>query len=367
MARLAYIFFATVIWSSSLVADPIRVTSWNVSAGLLESLSSRTNDFGYLNSSLSPDVLVLVEVAGLLEAQQIAKNLGWENYQIAVSDWAKMENNVFFALEAAVISKIPIEQVIEIDASPDGVHSVHDADGILTTVAVTERALDTSALGGIGAVSRFDRGSMRVDLANGLSIFPVHLKSNRNSACIRASDTREGLQRLGIPVPSSLNAMIDDGFRQATDETLNNAVKRERVIAGVKVFADEAVGEGRYVVVAGDFNTAFEPGKVGTSLDDCSLKNFGCSAGPFPAGMCSDDDGFDDTFGILTEPLVGSVSWEIVTKDLERTFDDPRFADKAIDHFAVPSDQAGRFTSVEVAGETFGSDHFPISLMYNPE
>ena len=341
-----------------------KIVSWNVSPQLLETVRARQKDMNDLNVALEPDVLILLEVAGFEEAKVLADGRNWPNYYLAVTDWAKMKNNVSFALEAAVISKVPIEKVIEYDPKPDGTHPVIDQTGAEISVPVSEVEVDAAGIPGINQLSGFDRVSMRVDLSNGLSVFPVHLKSSRNSTCYLASDINKNLRRLGLPENPNVPDMLENGFAAATKENVSSAMKRERVIAAVKLEADKAVAEGRDVLIAGDFNTSFEPGKVGSSLDDCTLQDFTCEKAPFPAAACSDGDGFDDTFAILSESLVGKGKWTILTEGLGSTYDDDAFADRAIDHIAVPISQTTKFGTTNKAPKVFGSDHFPIFVTY---
>lgn len=342
-----------------------KIVSWHVSPQLLESVRARQNDMSDQNLARDPDVFVLIEVADLIEAKVLADGLNWPNNYLAVTDWAKMRNNVSFALEAAVISKLPIEKVIEYDPKPDGTHPVIDQTGAEISVPVSEVMVDAAGIPGINQLGGFDRVSMRVDLNNGLSLFPIHLKSSRRSTCYLVSDINKNLRRLGLPENPNVPDMLENGFAAATKETVSSAMKRERVIAAVKLEADKAVAEGRDVLIAGDFNTSFEPGKVGSSFDDCTLRDFTCEKTPFPADACSDGDGFDDTFAILAEGLVGERKWTVLTSDLGRTYDDEAFADRAIDHMAAPSDQAGKFHGIAASKKTFGSDHFAIFVNFN--
>lgn len=355
------IMLASVVSHS---AADTKIVAWNASPQLFESVQARKSDLEKLNSDLQPDVLVLIEVAGLEEAKVLAASLGWQDYNLAVSDWAKMSTNVYFALETAVVSKIPIEKTIELDPTPDGVNPVVDQDGNATSASVDEVEADTKGISGINTLARTDRVSMRVDLSNGLTVFPVHLKSNRNSVCGLASDLNKNLRKLGVAENSDIEDMLSNGFEAATKETLSNAMKRERVIAAVKLEADKAIDEGREVVIAGDFNTSFEDGKAGSAFADCTLQDFSCSRAPFPAEACSDGDGYDDTFAILTESLVGKKQWDVLTSELGRTYDDDAFADRAIDHIAVPADMSASFSSVGKADKTYGSDHFPVFVTH---
>ncbi|WP_429930416.1 hypothetical protein [Agrobacterium vitis] len=212
-------------------------------------------------------------------------------------------------------------------------------------------------------VAATDRGTLRVDFSNGLTIFPVYLKSNSNDACFAAGDTVANLKKLDLPALPALQEILDKGSEVKAKADKDNAFKRERVIAATKIIADMAANEGRTVLIAGDWNTSFEPGKVGQSFDDCQLAAFSCEKAPFPAEKCN-GDGYDDTFAIMTVPLSGSQKWKIVTEQLGRTYTDTKFADKAIDHIAISDAKVAQFMMPEISPDSFGSDHFPISITW---
>ena len=207
-----------------------------------------------------------------------------------------------------------------------------------------------------------DRGTMRVDLENGLTLFPLHLKSNRVGQCSDLARAGSALRAAGIDVPAEVQAAFDNGFAKATKTRLSNAAKRERVMAATIVVAEDAVADGRTVVIAGDLNTAFETGKSGADLSsDCKLSDFSCAKAPFPEAARSGSDGFDDTLGMLEAGLVGDTKWTVLSKGLPRTYDDPAFANAAIDHIVVPVADSDRFSTAIRASETYGSDHYPIA------
>ena len=52
--------------------------------GLFEAVVDRRDDVRALNPTLQPDVLVLIEVAGLKEVREIATALGWPTWHAAV-------------------------------------------------------------------------------------------------------------------------------------------------------------------------------------------------------------------------------------------------------------------------------------------
>ena len=263
----------------------------------------------------------MVEVAGLAEARQIVNGLGWKDYHAVVSNWSRVTNSAFQGLEAVVVSKIAIDRAVELDASPDGHHASFGAGSMVSRLpAVSEQAIKNTSLPTLGAFTNSDRGSMRVDLANGLTIFPVHLKSNRNNSCIGVDNAIGAIRSQDSEVADRLKAFFENGFRKATDDHLKNARKRERMMAAVLVEANKAVAEGRKVLITGDFNVAFEPGKSGTKFEDCPLKDFSCRKAPFPKKACR-GDGFDDTLAILERPLIGTQSWTFLSRNLDRTFE----------------------------------------------
>ncbi|WP_421365843.1 hypothetical protein [Agrobacterium tumefaciens] len=369
---------ALVLTATSAAADPVKIVSWNIGPGLEEPMLERKGDFASLDAELKPDVIVMVEVIGRRGAEIAAQNLGWSQYHVAVSDFAFAKTDVFQGLEVAVISKIPIVSVTEYDVTPDG--NTHDVFGTSGTVTVAEKLLTSSGISNVEPTGGFDRGTLRVDLSNGLTIFPVHLKSNNNGACSSATSARSTLSGMQITVPPALQDAILNGFPKQVAADKRNAAERERVIAAVKKVADEAVAEGRTVVIAGDYNTSFEPGKVGSEFADCDLQPFECKQAPFKASACT-GDGFDDTFAILSKPLVGSARFSVLTEGLGRTYEDKVFADAAIDHIAVDAERASAFRAPQLTcqepdpkGATaktvracglHGSDHFPIATIFD--
>lgn len=353
----------TLYFVSDANAADVKIVSWNAEAGMYEAIEKRHTDFGQLVSDLNPDVLVLIEVNGPEELKRIISGLGWTEYHAVLSDFSDVNTDAFSGLEVAVISKIPITAATELDASnADGTHAVFGTFGALPT---TEEKLSSQGISHIQPLANTDRGTLRVDLANGLTIFPVHLKSNTNGPCIDADEASKTLAKMGLAIPAEISNGIANGFDLSTKENVLNAVKRERVIAAVEKQARAASSEGRMVVIAGDFNTSYEAGKVGSTFDDCNLANYGCAKMPFPANTCVAGDGYDDTLSILELGLTGGAPWKVLTKELGRTYDDDAFADKAIDHIAVPATISSKFAVATKSGETYGSDHFAVMTTYS--
>jgi endonuclease/exonuclease/phosphatase family metal-dependent hydrolase len=355
----ALLLLSTTVLSQQTSAAEVKIASWNVAASTYEKVLARAADYKSMADALQPDVIVLVELTGRPDLKAIAEAIGWPSYFAVVSDGQTQGDEIHMALEVGVLSKVPITSVIEYDPKPEGhisqvfTNSKPEGDSLIPVKEMPLKGIDKMGL------AATDRGTLRVDLANGLTIFPVHLKSNSNNVCFAATQTLENLAKLKLPPLQALQDIADKGSDLKAKADLDNAFKRERVIAATKVVADQAVADGRTVLIAGDWNTSFEPGKFGQSLDDCNLAAFSCAQAPFPKDACV-GDGYDDTFAILTVPLSGTQKWTMLTRDLGRTFDETAFADKAIDHMAVPVSNASAFAEPKVASETFGSDHYPI-------
>lgn len=360
--RITFLAAATSLLSSAALAQSeTRIVSWNAEATMYESMEKRGVEIRKLDADLKPDVLVLIEITGPEEFKRLIGFLGWPEYHAVISDFDDVKDSAFTGLEVAVISKTPIASATEYDAEPEG--DSNKVFGTFGELAVTEKLISSKGISHITEMAKTDRGTLRVDLASGLTVFPVHLKANTNSSCSNLDAMIKGYNGMGLAVPAELAQSFADGFTKATKDNLLNAVKREQVIAATKQLSDAAADEGRKVVVAGDFNTSFEAGKFGQSFDDCTLMNFTCDKGPFPADKCA-GDGYDDTFAILEKPLLGKRQWTFLTRNLGRTYKDDAFADLAIDHVAVPADQVAMFSVSTKGAETYGSDHFPVVTIF---
>ena len=318
------------------LAQPLRIVVWNIENATVSKVAEQRDDIQRLERDLRPDVLVLQEVSGGgPAAHAIAAALGWADVYIAVSDFYPPDPlKPHYSQELAVISRVPIVSVVEYDPRPDNkTFSVFGPSG--TSQPVAEERLTADGISGFGGgISRYSKGTIRVDLDGGISLFPVHLKSD----FIRAKK------------PGAI-----------TDARIKNAKKREVTIAAIVREASKSAKAGRITVILGDFNTTFEPGKFGAEIADCQLQDFPRAPAPFPPSACN-GPGYDDTLGILEAGLVGAQRWSFLTRNLGRTWfgEDNRFGDFAIDHVAVPVEQSDRFGIAAKANERYGSDHWPV-------
>ena len=358
-----FVVAATSMLVSQVWASEVRIVSWNVAAQPMERVLARASDYRAMSDALAPDVLVLIELTGVDDLKAIAKAVGWPTYYAAVSDGQLQGSEIHFSLEVGILSRVPITSVVELDSKPEGrTHPVFtsmepDGDASIPVKEVQLKGIDKMGL------AASDRGTLRVDLSNGLTVFPVHLKSNSNDVCFAANDTIDNLKKLNLPPVPALQEILDNGSEVKAKADRDNAFKRERVIAATKAVADMAINEGRTVLIAGDWNTSFEAGKFGQSFDVCVLAPFSCEKAPFLAEKCS-GDGYDDTFAIMTGPLVGNQKWKMTTERLGRTYTDTKYADKAIDHIAIPEAKSAEFSMPEVGSDPFGSDHYPVSITW---
>jgi len=365
MIKRSVALFCLLAFPSFANANDIKIITWNVKPSFYEGLPLRANDFRQLVSDHNPDILVLIEVTGDVELKRIANYLGWKHYYGIASNQSIARTSAFEALETAVISKIPIKNVIEYDVLPDGHHEVFTEDGEKTG-HISERQLTADGISGFGqTLANYDRGTMRVDIGDELSIYPVHLKSNRNNECFDLSDATRFFKKQGLNYDKAADIALTKGFDKATQRRISNAQKRERVIAAVSRVASDSIKEGRVTIIAGDYNTAFEKGKYGQKVEDCELQNFSCAKAPFPENACSGADGFDDTLGMLETGIIADQQWTFLSRDFGRTYKDNKFADAAIDHIAVDKQSSMRFSNSFVADKTYGSDHFPIVTTFS--
>lgn len=362
-----------VALSCALLAGPAlaqtKIVVWNAQASLDERTLNRLDDFKAFAETTDPDVIVLIEMSGEASVEHFVGTLDWDEAYYVSSDLSELSTNVFFALEMAVISKRPIKQVIEYDTSVDGVHAVRTKSGDVLNI-VKEELLTSDKIPVFGQpLSKRDRGTIRVDLDNGLSLFPVHLKSNRVGVCSDPRDALRTIKANGFDLSEALLAQLEGaystGFPKATAGHLSNAEQRERVMAAVARVAQDAIDDGRHAVILGDFNTSYEPGKKGDLPSDCTLSDFSCAKAPFPEEACVGGDGYDDTLSILEKGYAAEAKWSVLSEGLPRTYDDTAFADAAIDHIAVPISSTSRFSKAVRVDQLFGSDHYPVSVEFS--
>lgn len=231
-----------------------------------------------------------------------------------------MTGKWFRSLEVAIISKAPFVSVAEWDTTGNLPHGdSYDPRSSDVSVSMLSLALEIT----MKDQERPSRGFLRADFAGGLSVYAVHWKSS--------------------------------GGASGDDDPLN-AAKRENNARGVARDASDQLGQGRTVLIAGDYN--IQPiGKhvrVGSDIiQDCTPSLGNCGAG----GL----DGYDDSIKIVSD--IGN-GFRLLSQELRPTYLRGNFGPGAIDHIAVAGPMATDFstaTTISVNSDNyFGSDHSPV-------
>lgn len=303
-ASLLFVLFLGIpLW-----AEDVRIVTWNVK-DILDTgdVTSRRTDLKNMANALEPDVLVIQEITSQLVAERIRDRMELTGYHVACSDFVQSDNANRSAFEVAIISRWPMQQVIEYDPSTDN----NDDDD------PEELPLEPLLKIGIEAV-RTSRGYLwaRIDDIK-LTVAVVHLKSSR-------------------------------GRSGSTDKS--NAKKRELVAAAVALGVNEDIGlfPDYSFVCLGDLNVGHtDVKKNGTDLDDDCFSN------------CSGRDRYDETHALLRGGLVGGLTMRnVVLSRTTSTF--PAFRGTPIDNIYVTGALEDEFSDAEVGTNTFGSDHLPV-------
>jgi len=308
----------------SLDAGGPRLMTWNIDGGEASSATIGARIERAFAAVGPVDVLVLQEIVeqGQVEAAAAAGEFShW-----ALSDFSPpvaITKAWHKSLEVAVLSRLPITSVAEWDTTgplPEG-----------------DRYPPRTSAAGIPSISLRlaidagnpppSRGFLRVDLVNGWSVYAVHWKSSRGRDCTRRDRA--------------------------------NARLREVQAAGLAADAEETLGRGRTVIVAGDFNIQ-APGRVlrvgRDPDDDCAPTDGSCEA------VCGERgrgwkrwgsrvrDGYDDSIALL---LRMDPSARLLSGSLDSTYVLRRFPGGAIDHILV-ADKRGADRGVADAGANTG-------------
>lgn len=310
---------------SGAQAAPLPLMTWNIEAGEITPAALAKRIEQALDSVGPVEVLVLQEIISETQVEAAAKAGGFRYW--AMSDFSpplKITNAWHKSLEVAVLSRRPIESAAEWDTTGrkrygDG----HPPRTSAPRVPTRELRVDIKA-----DDAQPPRGFLRVDLADGWTVYAVHWKSSRGKHC------------------------------NAQDRA--SARERERQATGLAADAASALAVGRTIIVAGDYNIQ-APGRVlrvGTDPSvDCAPTQGRCEGLCGPGGL----DGYDDSIAIL---LGIDPSARLLSGDLDATYLPRRFPGGAIDHILVAGPKADRFanaTTPPVTGKHWqGSDHRPV-------
>ena len=293
---------------TSLRSEEVRIVTWNVKDIFnTGDVTSRKTDLKSMADTLRPDVLVIQEITSQRVAEKIRDEMGLDGYYVACSDFVQSDSPTRNAFEVAIISKWPMQQVIEFDPTVDN----NDEDD------PEELPLEPLLKIGIEEVGTA-RGYLwaRIDDIK-MTVAVVHLKSS--------------LGRVG-----------------STDKS--NAKKRELVAAAVANGVNEDISyfPDYSFIALGDMNVGHSDGKKnGTDIDDDCYKN------------CEDRDLYDETHALLGAGLVGGLAMRnVVLSRTEATY--PSFPSSPIDNIYIAGEKKDEFSEAVVGADTFGSDHLPV-------
>jgi endonuclease/exonuclease/phosphatase family metal-dependent hydrolase len=308
LALVAWLMASSPGWSQDI--QHLRIVNWNAQALFEPSAAqTRTTDFQQFAQDLKPDILLLQEVTKLATVEKVRDLMGLEGYHIVMSDFEQNDGGAFNALEVAIISRLPVANVLEFDRSPDN----QPGDP-------AEQKLERVDLPGI-AETGVSRGFLYAEVPEvNLTLIVTHLKSS--------------------------NGLVGEPDRQ-------NAQKRELVAAAIAEHVDEILtraGNGQTVLVAGDFNVGeTDAAKNGRVLDEDRVDS--------QAG-----DRYDDTHAILSAGLIGGLRMASLTKSLgQETYVGAPFPGTGpIDVIYVAGPRVSQFTLAGAGSHAYGSDHLPV-------
>lgn len=293
-------------------SENLRLVTWNAKELFRpENAIAREDNLKQLAQEMKPDILFLQEVTSLGVVEAVRDVMDLQGYHVACSDFTQDDSQEFASFEVGIISRFPLDQVIEFDPSPDNEDEA-DPD---------ESPLPAPLLRLGIPPQETERGYLwaRIDQLK-MTVAVVHLKSSRG--------------KIGLP-----------------DET--NAKEREFVIAAVAagMIEDKALLPDYTYLVAGDFNVGNQDqGKLGRDLmEDCLKRD------------CDGADRYDETHAILAEGIMGGLRMRNLTLSIpEPTFVGGFPRTGPIDNIYVDGAARDRFSEAVKAATPFGSDHFPV-------
>ncbi len=335
--------------------DPLRVVTWNVFRGTENDMDWRKGGLIAAGEQINADVIVLQEVTSLEAARQIAGFLGMPDADVVISDWSDDNGEWYQALEVAVISKLPILNAKEFETSaldgrpPQAISSrgaIPTGEDLLQLPEPVNKSPENLGF----------RGSLRVELAGGIVLYGVHLKSGTPRAC-------------RIPEAERPSADI---FRQLViNGRISNAEQRENVMAATIALANQDVAADKTAIILGDFNIPFnEPSRTGNDLElgtpECVALTI-CARQTSP-DTCPASEGYDETHWLLQNGHIGGTQYRPLSSGLGRTYIKTEFADSPIDNIYIAGPLAADARAAalipdpefEERGRHFGSDHIPV-------
>ena len=104
---------------------PIRLISWNARELFsIDEVQLRAVDLRHFAEALRPDVLLLQKVTSQAVAEAVRDVMGLSGYEVVCSDFTQNDHNGHSSFEVAILSRFPLDDVVEFDRSLDN----HSAD-----------------------------------------------------------------------------------------------------------------------------------------------------------------------------------------------------------------------------------------------
>lgn len=387
------------VWVALSIATPTSAqvfATWNVGAAWDAAIESRALRFAAAAAAVGADVYVLQEVTSLAGAETIARHLGMTEPYVVVSDFAATQDqqddtgkaNVFFHLEVAVVSSVPILSATELEFDGQdqaGPVANRDTIGLNRSRLFVPGTIFDRISPATKRALPFGRGALRVELEGGTVIYAVHAKSDFNGFCAeiqttedllrrieRKSDTESGVPASDIETISAARATLEKILVAEEQASFSlewpaNAEKREAMFGAVANAAQRDVADGKTVLVMGDYNIAPNDPRSGTKLDeDCNPSRMCFS--PVADSICQGKDGLDESHFILSSGVGGTPAMKALTANLTETLTGT--FSSAIDHIYVAGAKADQFSAAvtfkDDSGGGFGSDHLPVVTTVAP-
>jgi endonuclease/exonuclease/phosphatase family metal-dependent hydrolase len=385
LMRLVIFLVIFVSLNTFALADSLRIATWNMGVAWDSPVEERAAKITAAGAVINADIYVLQEITSFNTVKQIARLLGRADASIAVSDFSGPSDNVYFDLEVAVVSAIPIKSVTEYQFA----FQSNDVGPLVTSGVVTNRdtlRVPDVVLGELSKptqknLKRQSRGVLRVELTNGLIIYAVHAKSEFSGFCSKLSDVGKLLKDIKKSVSDSrhvsdIQKKILESARDSMTELQElegkhhisgnwaaNAEKREALLgAAASLIAHDATDSAKTIMILGDFNIPLKDDpRVGSNLkEDCNPTR-SCTE-KIEDSSCSGRDGLDDSHAILSAGIVDGLQMRSLTDNLTETLQGT--FSSAIDHIYVVGANALKFgkasTQTDTEGNAFGSDHLPV-------
>lgn len=303
--------------ATTIVAEEtLKVATWNVrevngAAGAAE----RKNDFREFYNTVKPDVLLVQEVTGLKCVEAIRDAMGWTGAHCACSDFTQPDDESHSSFEVGIISRLPLENVLEYDVTLDANRQRKGAPEevrLISPVRWQPRRPE-----GI-------RGFLFAEVQGAnLGVAVVHLKSSRGDA----------------GKPDEINAQLREFVAAGVADSFSKRIKQKPMFS---------------FLVGGDFNVgATDKAKNGSNLDEDTFAP-------------TSKDLYDDTFSIFTAgiPRVGGLKMNVLTTEIGETYVSDKFVGTgAIDNLVVisgPEATGHSFAKATKSENSFGSDHRPV-------